>query len=1371
MAPVIRSILKWLWLLFVVMVIGGALLYSLRNRLIAPHLSTWIEQQIKAETGLSVSVGRVRGTYFNQIIIENLVTRDPIPGNPLRRLDLKRVEATYSLFTLLKSTTAFIESVSVNLKQADATLDWRFPADAPQTEKNGPLVLPTAFPTPDLLPRIHLENASIDLHTEDFSGKLEDLDADLVQSHSGEKHLALTAASWQWNLSGVSRGQAPVRLDLYYTEKSIAIAPLTIGGNALTASAGIILKELPDALPFSVKLTTADAAAEISGSLRSSELEARFQADKLDLGALSSGAPDETFKADGRLSLKGGLRIPLNRPEQFDGSLVLDLHGASYRGFKAERLQADALAESGAIRIRRLDLSDPYNRIDIRELLLPFEWVSGARNRRLLEGVAGSFQLDLQDLPSLLRMVGADNEKIPSNPPAHRLRITGAVENGGIVRAQGNLSISENTLHMKPSTIEIPLPERSPDRSRLDIHLRPDFNDLGLVSRLFPIPALGGRLKGDVSIGGTLGRPRGRIELHGQGLVVEGIPVGSLTALIAGDGRRITVENVKISNGIDVIDLRGRYDVKQHIVEDAQLALKIAEVRTYLDPWKPLPVKIQGDLRVKITASGPLTMPEGKLTASSRRLQLGNTALADIRLKANSRNGELRIETAETSVLDTRMKLAGTLRPDNRFERFEAEVSAFSVQRNDLVLRMPQPAQLRLTPDGNLHIANLELTGPVGDIRLEGEWSPKGESDFRLQASRLNGKGWFSDLVAGRIDFEGLNAEAHLQGTATAPRIEFVGRIDALQSPYVPVPLTGRFDLTYAENRLNIREFDWRGEGGYRINANGSAASPCDGKRPSTAERLSLTSSVQLPEAAVFNMLVDGQPVVAGSLTADLKMEGSWVEPFIDLRINAQGIKLKPDLAAFPEGPLEIQSRIQYREKSVFIDTFTIQAPSVKISATGAWHDGPTGEILCKPPGEKLPGELSIDGTIQVSEIGWLSSRIPEIRRIEGSLDADFQLRGPIGRPAVTAAVFLKNGFLRPQMNLPPLAEIRLEASVTPSIIEIRQLHGLLGGAAFRINGTVTEPMAENPVADIQLRGENLLFYRDKGLRLRADTDLSLRGPLNQLVLSGELAVTDGLFDRYIDWLGSLQGDRAPESSGGVELFSFQSPPLKDMRFDVKIRSKAPFRIRSNIVRGRLRPELGLIGSGETPLLLGKVYVDSARLRLPAGTMAMENGIVQFLESDPDRPILELGGTSRMLGYDITMLVEGPYDDPVVTLTSSPPLSNEDILLLVLTGTPPPREGRTIDSEARNLNVAVYIGRDLIARWFSSDEESTTESVLERFELELGRDVTQKGEETLQAQFRLTQGIFQKNDTLYITGEKDVFDYYNAGLRIVFRFK
>jgi translocation and assembly module TamB len=211
--------------------------------------------------------------------------------------------------------------------------------------------------------------------------------------------------------------------------------------------------------------------------------------------------------------------------------------------------------------------------------------------------------------------------------------------------------------------------------------------------------------------------------------------------------------------------------------------------------------------------------------------------------------------------------------------------------------------------------------------------------------------------------------------------------------------------------------------------------------------------------------------------------------------------------------------------------------------------------------------------------------------------------------------------------------------------------------------------------------------------------------------------------------------------------------------------------IRNNLTKGAIRPELQLRGTGEVPVLSGKIYLEPTVMLLPAGRLTFESGIILFDANRPDRPTVELVGESRLLGYDITVLVEGPYDEPIITLSSVPPLSNEELLLLVITGKHPKPAGSSIASQGRNLSIAVYVGRDLISRWFGMESLEAGESIFDRFEVETGKAVTRGGDETIDARFRLTQGVLDDGDTLYITGEKDVFDFYNAGVRIVFRFK
>ena len=162
---------------------------------------------------------------------------------------------------------------------------------------------------------------------------------------------------------------------------------------------------------------------------------------------------------------------------------------------------------------------------------------------------------------------------------------------------------------------------------------------------------------------------------------------------------------------------------------------------------------------------------------------------------------------------------------------------------------------------------------------------------------------------------------------------------------------------------------------------------------------------------------------------------------------------------------------------------------------------------------------------------------------------------------------------------------------------------------------------------------------------------------------------------------------------------------------------------------------------------------------------------MRFEKTAPDRPRLDLIGTSTMLGYDITVVIDGPYDEPVITLSSIPPLPDEELLMLLLTGQPPKSSGSRSSGTGQGLNVAVFLGRDLISRWFGGDADEATESILDRFDVEVGRAITQQGEDTIHSQFRLADDILVDGDGLYLTGERDYFDYYNGGIKLVFRFR
>jgi translocation and assembly module TamB len=186
---------------------------------------------------------------------------------------------------------------------------------------------------------------------------------------------------------------------------------------------------------------------------------------------------------------------------------------------------------------------------------------------------------------------------------------------------------------------------------------------------------------------------------------------------------------------------------------------------------------------------------------------------------------------------------------------------------------------------------------------------------------------------------------------------------------------------------------------------------------------------------------------------------------------------------------------------------------------------------------------------------------------------------------------------------------------------------------------------------------------------------------------------------------------------------------------------------------------------------VGVVYIDPTRVLLPSGRLRIQSGLLRFLAANPDRPELDLIAQSKLLGYDINLITRGPLDDLVITLSSSPPLPNEDLMLLLLTGQPPRDDVTAGVQSTASTNVMLYLGRDFLNRWLDDESGAADETIFDRFDLDFGRDVTKSGDQTVETSFRLSEEITGQGRMYYLTGEKDRYDAYNYGLRLVFRFE
>ena len=130
---------------------------------------------------------------------------------------------------------------------------------------------------------------------------------------------------------------------------------------------------------------------------------------------------------------------------------------------------------------------------------------------------------------------------------------------------------------------------------------------------------------------------------------------------------------------------------------------------------------------------------------------------------------------------------------------------------------------------------------------------------------------------------------------------------------------------------------------------------------------------------------------------------------------------------------------------------------------------------------------------------------------------------------------------------------------------------------------------------------------------------------------------------------------------------------------------------------------------------------------------------------------LNVAASGSAFDYSITMKVEGSLEEPRVIFSSSPPLNSQQILLMLTAGQIP-RDDIHLTSQQKAARIAVYLGKDLLARLGAEPDQA------DRLTIRSGENVTDQGRLSYSLEYRLT-------DRWSAVGEYDRFSAVNAGLK------
>jgi hypothetical protein len=308
----------------------------------------------------------------------------------------------------------------------------------------------------------------------------------------------------------------------------------------------------------------------------------------------------------------------------------------------------------------------------------------------------------------------------------------------------------------------------------------------------------------------------------------------------------------------------------------------------------------------------------------------------------------------------------------------------------------------------------------------------------------------------------------------------------------------------------------------------------------------------------------------------------------------------------------------------------------------------------------------AIEGKITGSADASLLALVFPDLGLSGRFVVDLATSGPASALAWNGGIRLENG--RYRMAGYSFEDIEGALRLIGSSAEIEGLRAKVAdGEAFVAGGF---RFAGSEIKDFRFtaQGRRISVRTIPALRLTVDADLVATGNEAGNQLRGEVTLLRGTYSKDVEVTLSDLLDRGRPTGA----LAGREPWKERTSLDVRIVSAAALEVRNNLARLSGTVDLRARGTVADPVLLGQVILDEGgRVTFSDIRYEIEAGTLTFSNTARIAPFIDVRARAEVKGYNLVVLLAGTWPRISANFTSDPPLANDAILGLLLSGSPP----------------------------------------------------------------------------------------------------
>lgn len=579
--------------------------------------------------------------------------------------------------------------------------------------------------------------------------------------------------------------------------------------------------------------------------------------------------------------------------------------------------------------------------------------------------------------------------------------------------------------------------------------------------------------------------------------------------------------------------------------------------------------------------------------------------------------------------------------------------------------------------NGNIHFDDVILKRGSGRVNLTGNISSEQELNMLF-----DGRSWKLEesprlaAISSEV-FGNLNFAAQIIHTVADPLVQLNGRVSdtTIDNREVADSLFN-FEITkkHLQGKFNIfnssvlGELNWPLQNSQPLKLNITA----DNWDYSTA--LSLFGGGQLASEYSSNLSAKVQ------LTSET---GALTKSTGTIDISKFYLK-RGDLSFDNPGPIQIVMD----HGLTSIKNFVLKGPNTTLQLTG---------------NNFTEDRLGIDvkgGT----DLRLLQIFTPFLEELNGMVKVNAQIRGSLLNPNISGAATGTNNFVKVKGFPHPLEKLNTDVTFSQNKIILNSIKGLLAGGTITGEGRVElQGPGNNPIY-IRGRLENGTLNVPDRVRSTGNADVVLTGQRLPYLLSGTYQVQSAFVDKEFT-----------ESSGVTEIKQSRYLPkfiresnVSPIILDLTVDLNKDVVVRNSLMNGQVEGRLQVKGPPENPILLGRINTDKkSKVIFKDKIFDVQSGVIDFKDPNEINPDLYISATSHINEYDITLIAQGPSKNLSITLTSIPPLPEQDIISLIALGITSSAMEQNTQSRQQAEQVGAEIGGAVLAKPINKQLEST----------------------------------------------------------------